>query len=181
MELGRRLMGSNGGGQRGHCGTDQIERTLHVDNPIAESADSPPPGVPYAVIDLMISQPIGNRLIPPQHSALADAEVERSSIRVHSCIVPGGCDTNVRSFSGLGSAYTGTRTLGWRLFLDEVLFADAEAGVAEAAQGQLLQLADPLPGQVELVADLLEGARHAVVEPIAERQDTALSLREPVD
>ena len=39
---------------------------------------------------------------------------------------------------------------------------------AELAHGLLLDLADPLPGQLQLVADLLEGPRPVVVQPEAQ-------------
>src|SRR5688572_9456313 len=53
--------------------------------------------------------------------------------------------------------------------------------MAEAAQGQLLELADPLPSQVELVADLLERAGHAVVEAVAQGEDASLALGKALD
>ena len=49
----------------------------------------------------------------------------------------------------------------------------------QAAQRQLLQLTNALAGQVELVADLLEGAGHPVEEPVTQRQDPALTIGKP--
>src|SRR5207248_3197641 len=41
-----------------------------------------------------------------------------------------------------------------------------------------LDLADPLPGEVEVLADLLQGAGLTPVQPEAQRQDLALALVE---
>ena len=69
----------------------------------------------------------------------------------------------------------------WVEGLDQVLFADSEGGMAQPAQSQLLQLADALPGQVELVADLLQGAGHTVEEPVAKSEDALLAVGQARD
>ena len=66
-------------------------------------------------------------------------------------------------------------------FLDEILFADSEARMTQSAESELLELADPLTGQIELIADLLERARHAVVETVSEGQDAAFAHRQTFD
>src|ERR1035438_3060056 len=58
----------------------------------------------------------------------------------------------------------------------------APAGwVAEFAQGLGLDLADALAGDFVLPAHLLQGAREAVVQAVAEFQDPALALVQPVE
>ena len=46
--------------------------------------------------------------------------------------------------------------------------------MAELAQGFGLDLADPLPGHVELLAHLLQGVGSAVLQAEAQAQDLAL-------
>ena len=53
--------------------------------------------------------------------------------------------------------------------------------VAELAQRVRLDLPDPLAGQAELVADLLERPRPAVVEAEAEPEDALLAAVEAVE
>ena len=53
--------------------------------------------------------------------------------------------------------------------------------VAEFAQGLGLDLADALPRDLVLVADLLQRAREAVVQAVAEFQDPPLALRQAVE
>ena len=50
--------------------------------------------------------------------------------------------------------------------------------VAEAGEGPGLDLADPLPAQVDQLADLVGGAGLAAVEAEAQREDVALTLVE---
>ena len=50
----------------------------------------------------------------------------------------------------------------------------------EPAQRQLLQLSDPFPGEVELIADLLEGAGHPVEEPIAKSENPTFPLAKTI-
>ena len=56
-----------------------------------------------------------------------------------------------------------------------------ELGVAQPAQRLLLQLPHPLAGQADLPADLVEGARPAVVQPEAQPHDARLPLGKGVD
>ena len=51
----------------------------------------------------------------------------------------------------------------------------------QAAERKLLELPNALPREVELLADLLECARDAVVEPIAQREDPPLANRKSID
>ena len=53
--------------------------------------------------------------------------------------------------------------------------------MAEPAQRELLELPNPLPGQIELATDLFEGAGYTVEEPVSEQQDAVLATREPRD
>ncbi len=53
--------------------------------------------------------------------------------------------------------------------------------MAEPAQCQLFQLADPLSGEVELFTYLLEGAGASVIDPVAQCHDAAFPFREPLD
>ena len=64
-------------------------------------------------------------------------------------------------------------------FEEALQFAPA-GRVAEFAQGLGLDLADALARDFVLVADLLQRAREAVVEAIAEFQDPALALRQAI-
>src|SRR6186713_973722 len=62
-----------------------------------------------------------------------------------------------------------------RLLLQVVLELAAPRRVAQLAQRLRLDLADPLAGDVELLADLLEGPGPAVLQPEAELEHAALS------
>ena len=53
--------------------------------------------------------------------------------------------------------------------------------MTKSAKCKLLELPDPLPGEVELVTDLLEGAWHAVVEAITKSEDATLSIWKAFD
>src|SRR5206468_3198429 len=57
----------------------------------------------------------------------------------------------------------------------------APARVAELAECLCLDLADPLAGDVELAADLLEGARSAVLQPEPELEHPPLATRQRVE
>jgi len=48
--------------------------------------------------------------------------------------------------------------------------------VAQLRHGPGLDLADPLPGEVEVLADLFERPRLAAIEAEAETKDLALAL-----
>ena len=60
----------------------------------------------------------------------------------------------------------------------QVAGADVSAWVTQLRHGTGLDLADPFPGQVEVVTDLLEGAGLAPVEPVAQTDDHLLPLVE---
>ena len=51
--------------------------------------------------------------------------------------------------------------------------------MAQAAEGQLLELADPLPGEIELLADFLERSRYSVIEAVAQRKNPAFAHGQP--
>src|SRR5688500_12214675 len=59
---------------------------------------------------------------------------------------------------------------------EELAGAGVGGGVAELGHGPGLDLADALPGEVELVAHLLQRAGLAPVEAEAQAQDLALAL-----
>src|SRR5438309_8750239 len=61
---------------------------------------------------------------------------------------------------------------------EQVAGAGVAARVAELGHGPGFDLADALPGQVEVLADLFEGAGLASVEAETEAQDLALALVE---
>src|SRR5690606_6475424 len=78
------------------------------------------------------------------------------------------------------------QTLGLRgvtalLAVEVVAELLAAVGVAELGQGLGLDLADALPGHPELLADLLEGAGLAVVEPEPQAHHRLLPLVELVE
>src|SRR5271165_495701 len=60
----------------------------------------------------------------------------------------------------------------------QVTGAGVRGRVTQLGHGPGLDLTDPLPGQVEVLADLLEGPGLAPVEPEAQAQDLALALVE---
>src|SRR3954451_283084 len=62
-----------------------------------------------------------------------------------------------------------------------VLELPAPARMPELAERLRLDLADALAGDVELLADLLEGARSAVLQPEPELEHAALATRERVE
>jgi len=53
--------------------------------------------------------------------------------------------------------------------------------VAKPAQSQLLELANPLASQIELVANLLEGPRYSVIEPVPQSENSALPFGQSLD
>jgi len=61
---------------------------------------------------------------------------------------------------------------------EECSRAHLHRGVAETCQRAGLDLADPLPAEVDQLADLVGGAGLATVEPEAQREDVALTLVE---
>src|SRR4051794_11502363 len=67
------------------------------------------------------------------------------------------------------------------LLFQVVLELPAPRGMAQLAQRLGLDLADPLAGDVELLADLLEGPGAAVLEAEAELQDAALAAGQRVE
>src|ERR1022692_4134836 len=76
---------------------------------------------------------------------------------------------------------TESRALGDRCRFEETLEFAPAGRVAQFAQGLGLDLADAFAGDLVLVADLLQRARVAVVQPVAELQDSALALRQAVE
>src|SRR5258705_1955919 len=75
--------------------------------------------------------------------------------------------------------------LSGRLRRQQLAGADVDRRVPELRHGPGLDLADALTGELEALADLLEGPRLAPVEAEAQAQDLALAvverLEQPVD
>src|SRR6188474_1736107 len=65
--------------------------------------------------------------------------------------------------------------------LEVVLELPAPARVAQLAQRLGLDLPDPLAGDVEVAADLLEGPAAAILEAEAKLEDASLARREAVE
>src|ERR1035441_3173460 len=76
---------------------------------------------------------------------------------------------------------TESRALGDRCRFEEALEFAPAGRVAQFAQGLGLDLADAFAGDLVLLADLLQRARIAVIQAIAELQDSALALRQAIE
>ena len=90
---------------------------------------------------------------------------------VSSRFDPKGIGSRSRRPSGAGTG-------GARLVREPLAHGGVEPGVTQFRHGSGFDLADPFPGEIEVRADLIEGARLPAVEAETQRQDFALARRE---
>src|ERR1700677_1721622 len=83
--------------------------------------------------------------------------------------------SSARPGGGSAAAPARDRTMASRR-REQLAGAAVGGGMAELRHSSSLDLADPLPGQAEMLPDLVEGARLAPVQPEAQPEDLPLTL-----